>query len=1345
MALYRSDEDGPSDETLLTPAQAAEYLGLSQSALDAAVLRGELTPAPVTGPVRFALEDLDSFLDNQRARAVITGKLTMSLPMQVDVPRLLRTMVTLPDERQAAEVLTNEVTALAGSCCKTTAIYRLDETTQVVRLLALSDFPGRQHLKSAMSSGGSSIEADLLDMPPAFRQAVEMPGVEYECSDPLALIAPVLGANAATLVRQLNLRAGLLFPLLRIGDVHWIVAVLIDAAPTELHASRRHAIAALGVQASVALEAVRLRDDVLHRATRAEALYSTARMLARSEDYGSLLERIASSASRLLASDAGAVLIYHPEHETFTPGASVGLDPDAMTYAANLSATYLVGRVAGSSGPLQVTDASRTTTLSLPRISGGRRTMAVICAPIIHGGEMLGAIEIYSATPRTFSDDDTSLLSAFSHQAAIALSNVQSHEVRRRALMGAVEALASANEARDGYTGEHCKRLAQLAMLIARARGFSEAEVERIGLGAALHDIGKIAVPDAILRKPGPLTDEERTIIQLHPATGQEIVARVPELQDVALMIGAHQERWDGAGYPNRLKGTDIPLGARIIAVVDTYAALVEDRPYREGATHEAALAEIVASSGTQFDPEIVQTFVDVQESVRQMMEDADAFNHANWLPSQRQSRLTGVVTTPNGYLPEHRWQVHRASELVAVNDIIRTIAATTDLSRMYDQVYRKLSDLLDVDAMLIVVAGDATDDTRQSREFCRSPFFPTIGLPVEEEVIAPVAGMRNSLLIDDYLELARERQLQLPTPATDDAFCRVPRSVIAVPILVEDQLLGVLTVQALHPGAYENRHVNLIEDIAFHIGVSMRHHSGDVGETGRLQQDTIAQHWIGELQSQSGPEDAARVFAERVRETVPYDGCIVFLLQQGELGAAAVEGYYSLPERRAYQTYRMPRGVGVFWSVMNDNQSLIVPDLAEDSRGAVLLRPPVPGESALIAPLTASGATIGVIFLTRLAYAFDAADERRLARMSQAAASVLDGFQQRALELLRVRELANLQTALGRITACETSDSVFDTLISSLAEQFSYRFVGIYRRTGDTLILQAQAGYDSVLDRIPIDTGVLARAVRERKSFLIEDVRTDPDFLEAIPGVRSEIAVPIVVDGQVFGGLNVETGRERCLGSWDLALVELLVQQAGSTLSQIKAARARGSGSLTGELEMIDQTTSLATQAALMAGLDADVRQYQGDGQPLAVLFIDLDHFKLANDAYGHRFGDELMGWMGTFLPQELPDDARIGRYAGDAFVAVLPGMTTDAACEIAERLRVTMAERAFETSLGHTVLLSISVGVSGLEPDGPAFATAEELLHAADRAMYAAKLEGRNRVTRWSPDLAARTVLAS
>jgi diguanylate cyclase (GGDEF)-like protein len=153
---------------------------------------------------------------------------------------------------------------------------------------------------------------------------------------------------------------------------------------------------------------------------------------------------------------------------------------------------------------------------------------------------------------------------------------------------------------------------------------------------------------------------------------------------------------------------------------------------------------------------------------------------------------------------------------------------------------------------------------------------------------------------------------------------------------------------------------------------------------------------------------------------------------------------------------------------------------------------------------------------------------------------------------------------------------------------------------------------------------------------------------------------------------------------------------------------------------------------------LERQINHVYEDGVPVALLFFDLDNFKLANDLYGHRFGDEILVWLGDFLPGVLPPQATISRYAGDAFVAILPETAIDEAVAVAERLRAELAERTFATTLGHSVLLSISVGVAGIDPASHEIDDAATLLHAADRAMYAAKLAGRNRVARWTAQLA-------
>lgn len=174
------------------------------------------------------------------------------------------------------------------------------------------------------------------------------------------------------------------------------------------------------------------------------------------------------------------------------------------------------------------------------------------------------------------------------------------------------EALASVVDARDMYLYRHSHQASAYSERIARRLALPDAHVLLVKQGALLHDIGKVGIPEAILRKPGPLDEAERSIMNAHAAIGAEIVARTSELEPVAAMIRAHHERYDGKGYPDGLAGEEIPVGARILSVLEAFDAMISDRPYRAGMSIEDALAEIRRCSGTQFDPRVVRAFLAV-------------------------------------------------------------------------------------------------------------------------------------------------------------------------------------------------------------------------------------------------------------------------------------------------------------------------------------------------------------------------------------------------------------------------------------------------------------------------------------------------------------------------------------------------------------------------------------------------------------------------------------------------------------------------------------------------------------------------------------------------------------
>jgi len=179
-----------------------------------------------------------------------------------------------------------------------------------------------------------------------------------------------------------------------------------------------------------------------------------------------------------------------------------------------------------------------------------------------------------------------------------------------------LEALGDALDLKDAETEGHSKRVTAFTIAIARAMGISKDQIAVIARGAFLHDIGKMAIPDAILRKPGALTPDEIAVMREHCYRGFQMLKKIPFLAEAAEIVYSHQERFDGTGYPRGLKGEEIPLGARLFSVADTLDAITSDRPYRAAQTITAARKEIEVWSGRQFDPEVVKTFLSMPENI---------------------------------------------------------------------------------------------------------------------------------------------------------------------------------------------------------------------------------------------------------------------------------------------------------------------------------------------------------------------------------------------------------------------------------------------------------------------------------------------------------------------------------------------------------------------------------------------------------------------------------------------------------------------------------------------------------------------------------------------------------
>jgi len=227
---------------------------------------------------------------------------------------------------------------------------------------------------------------------------------------------------------------------------------------------------------------------------------------------------------------------------------------------------------------------------------------------------IVGTIRLYD---HDFDEPEVALLDAVTKATGHALERAWLTKERidlverlEAAWLGTAEALAAALEAKDSYTADHASSIAELAIEVGAEFGMDDDALRDLRYGAIFHDIGKIAIPDAILNKPGPLTAPEFEVIKRHPIVGEQILEPVPFLDQVRRIVRHDHERWDGGGYPDGLRGVQIPVGARIVFVVDAYHAMVSDRPYRRAMSDQDARAELESNAGTQFDPDVVRAMI---------------------------------------------------------------------------------------------------------------------------------------------------------------------------------------------------------------------------------------------------------------------------------------------------------------------------------------------------------------------------------------------------------------------------------------------------------------------------------------------------------------------------------------------------------------------------------------------------------------------------------------------------------------------------------------------------------------------------------------------------------------
>lgn len=348
------------------------------------------------------------------------------------------------------------------------------------------------------------------------------------------------------------------------------------------------------------------------RKTQLDTLIEMASLINSSLDHDEIRRKAIEAIMRVLNAEAGSLLLKDQTTGELYFDVATGEKGSKLKEVRLKKGEGIAGWVAEHGQSVIVPDCS-----SDPRFfkkadrCSGYQTKNMICAPVFLKGNIVGVLEGTNKIDGGFGEKDRQFLNTLANHVAVALENANLYKELKETYLLTIHILAETIELRDPYTGGHTKRVHDYSLVIARHLDLPKEQMESLKFAAILHDIGKIGIRDDVLRKPGRLSPEERKAIEMHTVYGTELLKPLKLLEGSIPGMRGHHERYDGTGYPDKLQGKDIPLIARIIAIADSYDAMTSDRPYRKGLSPEQAFSELQKFSGSQFDPQLVEIFLD--------------------------------------------------------------------------------------------------------------------------------------------------------------------------------------------------------------------------------------------------------------------------------------------------------------------------------------------------------------------------------------------------------------------------------------------------------------------------------------------------------------------------------------------------------------------------------------------------------------------------------------------------------------------------------------------------------------------------------------------------------------
>ncbi len=345
---------------------------------------------------------------------------------------------------------------------------------------------------------------------------------------------------------------------------------------------------------------------------RLELIYNVSKKVGSVPRMTQLLEQIIRMTQRTLNATASSILLFRDNDQDLFFEVASGPVGKALKQV-KISAQYgIAGQVARTGKPLIVNDVSRSENFhqTIDKTTGFT-TKSLICAPLVVHRQILGVIEVLNKLDGSdFNEQDLEAVVSVAAAAAMAIENTRLHQTVLDAYKSTISTLAAAIDAKDPYTRGHSQRVMEYTLLGGTSLSFSAEEMETLEYASILHDIGKIAIDAQTLNKSDALTPAEWDMIREHPITGANILKEIPFLEKASELVMYHHERYDGEGYPKGLKGEDIPIGARLIAVADAFDTMTTDRSYRAAFNVDDSTRELNRCAGTQFCPTAVEAFI---------------------------------------------------------------------------------------------------------------------------------------------------------------------------------------------------------------------------------------------------------------------------------------------------------------------------------------------------------------------------------------------------------------------------------------------------------------------------------------------------------------------------------------------------------------------------------------------------------------------------------------------------------------------------------------------------------------------------------------------------------------